>query len=120
MPTAIVRYKVREYDTWFRNFISRESGMRQMGIQGINVRQTLDDPNEVVLTFRFPDVERFRTIMRDPQTRALMEADGVMSAADILFCTDPIGRPPQSERGRGGGGGGAAGNGPRAGGGQRR
>ena len=119
MPTAIVRYKVRDYDNWFRNFISRENAMRQMGIQGINVRQILDDPNEVVLTFRFPDVDRFRTIMRDPQTRALMEADGVQSAADILFCTDPIGRPPLSERGRGAGGG-AAGNGPRAGGGQRR
>ena len=116
MPTAIVRYKVREYDSWFRNFVSREAAMRQMGIQGINVRQTLDDPNDIVLTFRFPDVERFRTIMRDPQTRALMEADGVVSAADIIFCTDPVGRPPQPERGARG----AAGNGPRAGGGQRR
>ncbi len=118
MPSAIVRYKVRDYASWFRNFVSRESAMRQMGIQGINVRQTIDDPNDVVLTFRFPDLERFRTIMRDPQTRALMEADGVVSAADIVFCTDPVGRPPQSERGARGAG--AAGNAGRAGGGQRR
>lgn len=97
MPTAIVRYKVRDYDSWFRSFISREGAMRQMGIQGINVRQTLDDPNDVVLTFRFPDIERFRSIMRDPQTRALMESDGVVSAADVIFCTDPIGRPPQQD-----------------------
>jgi hypothetical protein len=104
MPTAIIRYKVRDYDSWFRSFIAREGAMRQMGIQGINVRQTLDDPNDVVLTFRFTDVERFRSIMRDPQTRALMESDGVVSAADVIFCTDPIGRPPQ-QGGRPGGAG---------------
>jgi len=95
MPTAIVRYKVRDYESWFRNFISREPQMRQLGIQGINVRQTLDDPNDVVLHFRFADVERFQSVMRDPQTRALMEADGVVSAADIVFCTDPVGRQPR-------------------------
>lgn len=107
MPTAIVRYKVSDYATWFRNFLSRENAMRQLGIQGINVRQTLDDPNDLVLTFRFQDVDRFKSIMRDPQTRALMEADGVTSAADIIFCTDPVGRPQSQQVGRrpaGGGG----------------
>ena len=29
----------------------------------------------------------------DPQTRALMEADGVISEAEIVFCTEPVGRP---------------------------
>ncbi len=93
MPTAIVRYKVRDYDSWFESFISREPQMRQMGIQGINVRQTLDDPNDVILNFRFGDLERFRQVMRDPQTRALMESDGVISEAEIVFCTEPVGRP---------------------------
>ncbi|MEX2298405.1 MAG: hypothetical protein WD715_13400, partial [Dongiaceae bacterium] len=53
---------------------------------------TLDDPNDVILNFRFEDLARFKTVITDPATRALMEADGVISQADIVFCTDPVGR----------------------------
>ena len=66
--------------------------MRQIGVMGINIRQTLDDPNDVILNFRFNDLERFKTVITDPGTRALMETDGVVSRADIVFCTDPVGR----------------------------
>jgi hypothetical protein len=92
MPTAVIRYKVRDYKAWFASFIAREPQMRQIGVMGINIRQTLDDPNDVILNFRFNDLERFRTVITDPGTRALMEADGVVSRADIVFCTDPVGR----------------------------
>jgi hypothetical protein len=92
MPTAVIRYKVRDYRTWFSSFIAREPQMRQIGVIGINIRQTLDDPNDVILNFRINDLERFKSVITDPSTRALMEADGVVSQADIVFCTDPVGR----------------------------
>ena len=66
--------------------------MVELGVIGINIRQTLDDPNDVILNFRFEDLARFKTVITDPSTRALMEADGVISQADIVFCTDPVGR----------------------------
>lgn len=76
----IVRHKMRDWDTWKREFDASEEMRSEWGLGAGQVCRNLDEPNEIAVTLECEDVERARQFSRSDDLRQAMQRAGASDA----------------------------------------
>lgn len=74
---SIVRHQVTEYDKWHAVYDEVQPLRDKHGVNGANVMQNPDDPNDVTVLHWYPSLENAQAFVSDPGLRDAMERAGV-------------------------------------------
>ena len=85
MTYLVIRHKVKDYDTWKVHFDAHGAARAAAGSTGGHLLRGLDDPNEVVIFFKWDELEKARQFVQSPDLREVMEKAGVTDKPDVYF-----------------------------------
>jgi len=85
MKLAAIQHTVADYDKWKIAFDADEPSRKASGMTVFSVLRGLEDPNLVLATCLFDDVQKAKAFTADPRLKAVMEKAGVTSAPEIHF-----------------------------------
>jgi heme-degrading monooxygenase HmoA len=80
MVTVIQLAKVKDYDKWEPIFKEDVSMIKASGAKFIGVLQSIDDPNIVIVTSEWEDLETAKKLAESDDIRARMEKSGVIKS----------------------------------------
>lgn len=89
MTTVLVQQRVPDFDAW-KAVHDRVSEIRRAaGVRRDVVQRMIEDPNMVVVTHEFDEIESARTFLATSPTKAAMAAAGVSPVCfQVLFLED--------------------------------
>jgi len=80
-----LRLNVADFDTWHTGFQGFESYRKFAGATGANqICHDVDDPNNVTLFMEWDEALNARAFLKNPQTKANMDAMGVTGRPSVL------------------------------------
>jgi uncharacterized protein (DUF1330 family) len=84
-----VQHQVRDFASW-KPVFEEQGGLVRIrhGATGHRLYQSLDDPNEVVVSVEFPSEERARGFLADPALMEEMEQAGVQGQPTVVVCEE--------------------------------
>lgn len=85
MIYIVIRHKVKDYDTWKVHFDAHSVKRAAAGSTGGHLLRGLDDPNEVVIFFKWDELDKARLFVESPDLREIMEKAGVTDKPDVYF-----------------------------------
>jgi hypothetical protein len=80
-----VHFKVKDYAAWRTGYNTREKGRLSAGITNGRVFRSADDANDIVILQDVADVSKARTWLTSDDTKAAMQASGVIGSPSIRF-----------------------------------
>lgn len=83
MGVVIQLAKVKDYDKWEPTFKEDASMIKANGVKSISVLQSIDDPNIVIVTSEWEDLETAKKLVESEEIRARMEKSGVIGKPEI-------------------------------------
>jgi heme-degrading monooxygenase HmoA len=88
MSHMLIKHHVQDYAKW-RAIFDDKAGLRvENGEQYAHVFRNADDPDNIVIMFRWDSLENARRWTQDPRLKAAMQEAGVMGPPEILFLAD--------------------------------
>ncbi len=90
MVTVILEHKVKDFDRWVDAYKAHDPMRRRFGCTGASVHRNLEDPQDVVIEFKWKSAEAFREFMEKSDVRDVMRAAGVVSEPAVTMLTDPV------------------------------
>ena len=85
----LVQHRVRDFAGWKPVFDEQGRIVRtKHGATGHRLYQSLDDPNNVVVSVEFPAEERARSFLADPALKEEMEQAGVQGEPTVILCEE--------------------------------
>jgi hypothetical protein len=85
----LVQHRVHDFASWKPVFEEQGGLVRtRHGATGYRLYQSLDDPNDVVVSVEFPAEERARSFLADPALKEEMEQAGVQGQPTVVLCEE--------------------------------
>jgi len=85
MSYVIVHHMVEDFARW-KSFFDGDANVRRAhGSQGYQLMCGADNPNEVVIVFKWDSVENARQFTQMPALREIMQQAGVVTMPDFYF-----------------------------------
>jgi quinol monooxygenase YgiN len=88
MATLFVRHTVKDYATFKRVYDEVAPLRKEWGVTRASVHRDAEDPNTIVVTHRFKDVEDAKAFAHADELKSAMEKAGVKGAPTFWFTTD--------------------------------
>ncbi|MEZ4768959.1 MAG: hypothetical protein R2844_11105 [Caldilineales bacterium] len=85
MVHVIVRHTVEDFARWKPYFDSDTGTRKAAGSQGGMLLRGADNPNEVVIFFRWDSLENVQAFTHAPALAEIMQKAGVMGMPDFAF-----------------------------------
>ena len=85
MSYLIVHHTVEDFAQWKPFFDSDTAARKAAGSQGGQVLRGTDNPNEVVIIFKWDSTENAHQFTQSPALREVMHQAGVIGRPDIYF-----------------------------------
>ena len=90
MVYAIIKHKVKDYDSWFPVFYEHGKERRRFGCIDERVYRTLEDPNVTVVILHWPSAEAFQDFVAGSNLQAAMKGGGVVEEPRIDVLSDAV------------------------------
>lgn len=87
MPTIVTRHKVGDIDTWLKGHQDRVE-IFAPAISGFQTYQDTDDPKSVVMVIEVTNMEKFGTILNDPNLQEIKDRHTVLEPIIISMPVD--------------------------------
>ena len=84
MPHILIQHKVEDFATWKEAYDSRTDVHDAAGFKELQILQGLDNPNNIVILFFNPNIERAREYLNSDDLKQAMEGAGVIGAPQII------------------------------------
>jgi hypothetical protein len=88
MVTMFVKHPVREYGAWKRTYDALASVRKNMGVTGAAVYRDASEPNLIVVTHQFSDLDAASKFAHSDELRTAMMNAGVSGPPEIWYCQD--------------------------------
>lgn len=88
MATMFVRHKVEDYGNWKRVYDEFASTRKEKGVTGASVHRDANDPNTLVVTHQFKDLNAARAFADSEELKSAMANAGVAGPPEIWFTED--------------------------------
>ncbi len=85
MAYMMGRIAVEDYATFRKAFDSREEMRKSAGALSSTVYQSVDDPNEVIVSVEFPTADAAKAFQGSQELREAMQRAGVQGPPRILI-----------------------------------
>ena len=85
MSYVIVHHMVEDFARWKPFFDGDADARRAHGSQGCQLMRGADNPNEVVIVFKWDSLENARRFTQMPALREIMQQAGVVTMPDFYF-----------------------------------
>ena len=83
MAHAIIRHRVKDYDTWKAGFDDFAEQRRAGGETAYEIFRPQDDPDNLILHFEWDSLENARAFMDSAALKEAMERAGVLETPEI-------------------------------------
>ena len=94
MVDILIRLKVRDFDVFWQGFQDGGASLRQRhGSRGVSVLRSQDDPQAVVLHFKWESRQSFSEFLQDPQVQDSMVKGGAIGKLEVEHL-EPVGDLP--------------------------
>ena len=84
MPHILIQHEVEDFATWKEAYDSRTDVHDAAGFKELQILQGLDNPNNIVILFFNPNIERAREYLNSDDLKQVMEGAGVIGAPQII------------------------------------
>ncbi|OUV11964.1 MAG: hypothetical protein CBC46_09345 [Verrucomicrobiaceae bacterium TMED86] len=84
MPHILIQHEVEDFATWKEAYDSRTDVHDAAGFKELQILQGLDNPNNIVILFFNPNIERARGYLNSDDLKQAMEGAGVIGAPQII------------------------------------
>jgi quinol monooxygenase YgiN len=88
MATLFVRHTVSDYGKWKRVYDDFARVRKEMGVTGASVHRDPNDPNVLVVTHKFKDLDTARAFTDSEELKSAMERSGVSGPPEVWLCED--------------------------------
>ena len=88
MATMFVRHKVSDYGNWKRAYDDFASVRKEKGVTGASVHRDANDPNIVIVTHQFRDLNAAKGFADSEELKSTMAKAGVAGPPEIWFSED--------------------------------
>ena len=88
MTTMIVRHTVNNYEQWKKVYDDFAPTRKEMGVIGANVRRDASDPNTLIVTHVFNDLDTATSFAQSEKLKSAMANSGVAGRPEIWFAED--------------------------------
>lgn len=88
MATMFVKHKVENYDNFKRVYDDFAPVRRERGVTGASVHRDAEDPNTVIVTHQFGDLEAATSFAASEELKTAMANAGVAGPPEIWFSED--------------------------------
>ena len=85
MIHTMVIHKVADFDSWLPHFEKHAEKRKPQGCVGAEVFRSADDPNNVVIMFKWKDAESFKKFGETEDLKNTMQAAGVMNQPTMMI-----------------------------------
>jgi quinol monooxygenase YgiN len=85
MIQVLVRHNVEDYNTWRPVYDGHEAFRKETGSKGAVVFRDANDPTNVVVITRWPDMERALKFATSASLHETMGKAGVVGKPDVYF-----------------------------------
>ena len=85
MAYLLIRHKVKDYPVWKKVFDDFIETRRASGEKSWQVWHTHDDPNNLILLFKWDSLENARAFMIKPELQETMAKAGVVNLPEAFF-----------------------------------
>ena len=85
MAYLLVRHKVKDFSKWKSGFDAHGATRKKSGSKGGHLFRNAEDPNEVIILFRWDNLENARKFTGSEDLKQVMEKVGVIDKPDIYF-----------------------------------
>jgi len=88
MATMFARHKVNDYGIWKRVYDEFASVRQENGVTGASVHRDASDPNTIIITHQFNDVDAAMAFANSEELKSAMGKAGVAGPPEIWFSED--------------------------------
>ena len=88
MATMFVKHKVRDFGNWKRVYDDFVPTRKEKGVTGASVHRVAGDPNTLIVTHQFNDVDAAQAFASSEELKSAMMNAGVEGAPEIWFTED--------------------------------
>jgi quinol monooxygenase YgiN len=88
MATMFARHKVSDYGNWKRVYDEFASVRKENGVTGASVHRDASDPNIIIVTHQFNDVNTAMAFANSEELKSAMANAGVAGPPEIWFSED--------------------------------
>ncbi len=85
MSYVVVHHTVEDFAKWKPFFDSDTAARKAAGSQGGQLLRGSDNPNEIVIIFKWDSVENAHEFVGSPALREIMQKAGVIGRPDMYF-----------------------------------
>ena len=85
MTYITIRYKVQDYEAWKKVFDEHAATRAAAGSNGGHLLRSVDDPNEVIIFFKWDEIEKARQFIQSRDWHDFMHRAGVADQPDVYF-----------------------------------
>jgi quinol monooxygenase YgiN len=83
-----VKHKVNNYETWKGAYDEFASVRKEKGVTGASVHRDAGDPNTIIVTHQFNDVDAAQAFANSEELKSAMGNAGVAGPPEIWFSKD--------------------------------
>jgi len=88
MTTMIVRHTVNNYEQWKKVYDDFAPTRKEMGVIGANVHRDASDPNTLIVTHVFNDLDTATSFAESENLKSAMANSGIAGRPEIWFAED--------------------------------
>ena len=88
MATMFAKHKVNDYGNWKRTYDEFASVRKEKGVTGASVHRDASDPNIIIVTHQFNDVNAAMAFANSVELKSAMANAGVAGPPEIWFSED--------------------------------
>ncbi len=85
MATLIVKHAVNDYGNWKKVYDEFASVRKEKGVTGASVHRIADDPDTLIVTHQFNDLETAQAFANSEELKSAMADAGVEGPPEIWF-----------------------------------
>lgn len=85
MPAVLIRHRVTDFDNWIQAYRRHEHVRSAAGAVGSVVGQAEGDPNEVVISIEFTDMQSAKAFMDSAELAQAMKRAGVLEPVTVYY-----------------------------------
>jgi heme-degrading monooxygenase HmoA len=90
MGLAIFIAKVKDYDKWEPTIMEDIPLIKANGAKSASILRDLDDPNRVIVSTEWENLEQAKKFAESDELRARMQAGGVIGVPEIYFVEEKL------------------------------
>lgn len=85
MHKIFVKFSVKDYGIWKKAFDAGTPARSAAGVSTVEIIQSADDPNLVMVVLETADLGRARAHLTDPEVRAKQQNAGFRAPPEMFF-----------------------------------